>query len=180
LADASTHAFPPAHFDLVCSRLGIMFFTDAGAAFANIRQAIKPGGRAAFIVFRAAAENPWPNGPMMAVRHLLPPLPVPGPEEPGMFSWADSARVNRILEGAGFREVSLTPFNWSPRIAPVGGAAEAADFMVTFGPLTGILPQLSVDQQAEVRSVLETYFKGHDGPDGITLAAANWIVQARA
>jgi tRNA G46 methylase TrmB len=31
-----------------------------------------------------------------AARHLLPPIPTPGPDEPGPFSWADPARVHRI------------------------------------------------------------------------------------
>jgi SAM-dependent methyltransferase len=177
VADPSTHAFPAASFDLVCSRLGVMFFAEPTATFRNIRRAIKPTGRAAFVVFRAASENLWPNGPTGAVRHLLPP---PDPEEPGPFSWADPARVRRILEGAGFRDVSLTPVDWSPRLAPPGGAAEAADFMIVFGPLSRIVPALSAETEASVRATLETYFRGHDGPDGITLSAANWIVQARA
>src|SRR6516165_133493 len=108
VADASTYAFPKASFDLVCSRLGVMFFADPLAAFRNIRRAIKPTGRAAFVVNCAASENLWVDGPTGAVRHLLPPLPALDPEEPGPFSWADPARVCRILEGAGFRDVSLT------------------------------------------------------------------------
>ena len=179
-ADASTHAFPSAHFDLVCSRLGIMFFADPTATFANIRRSLKPEGRAAFIVFRAAAENLWPNGPTGAVRDLLPPLPTPGPEDPSPFSWADPARVHRILGGAGFHDVSLTPFDWVPRLAPPGGAREAADFMLVFGPLTRILPSQPAETQRAILARLETFFRDHDGADGVTLKAANWIVQARA
>src|SRR5262249_2632167 len=104
---------------------------------------------------------------------------TPGPEDPGPFSLADPARVHRIFEGAGFRQVSLTPIDWSVRLAPPGGTAEAADFMTAFGPLTRVLPQLSAEQQAQVSPTLENYFRAHDGPQGVTLAAANWIVQAR-
>ena len=39
---------------------------------------------------------------------------------------ANPARVQRILEGAGFREVSLTPVNLDYQLAGAGGAAEAA------------------------------------------------------
>jgi hypothetical protein len=63
-----------------------MFFSDPVTAFANVRRAMKPGGRVALAVFRAAADNLWPNSPLAAVRHLLPPIPVPGPEDPGPFS----------------------------------------------------------------------------------------------
>jgi len=52
--------------------------------------------------------------------------------------------------------------------------------MIVFGPLSRIVPTLSAETEASVRAALETYFRGHDGPDGITLSAANWIVQAHA
>ncbi|MFI4948836.1 MAG: class I SAM-dependent methyltransferase [Alphaproteobacteria bacterium] len=180
VADASAHGFPAGGFDLLFSRLGVMFFADPTAAFTNIKRAMKPGARVVLGVFRALSENLWPNGPTAAVKHLLPPLPTPGPEEPGPFSWADPARVHRILESAGFNDVSLTPIDWGVRLAPPGGAAEAADFMLVFGPLIRVVPALPAAQQAAVRSALEIYCQGHDGPDGVTLSAANWIVRARA
>ena len=146
VADVSGHPFEPSGFDLVFSRFGVMFFSDPTIAFANVRRAMKAGGRVALAVFRAASENPWPNGPLAAVRHLLPPIPTPGPEDPGPFSWADPARVHRILETAGFREVSLTPVDPVIQLAGAGGAAEAADFVMQFGPLTRIVPSLSAPQ----------------------------------
>jgi SAM-dependent methyltransferase len=180
LADVSVHPFTPGSVDLVFSRLGVMFFSDPTTAFANVRRAVKAGGRLALAVFRTPRENPWPHGPIDAVRHLLPPIPTPGPEDPGPFSWADPARVRRILEGAGFREVSLTPLDPMIPLAGPGGAAEAADFMMTFGPLTRILSALSAEQLAAVRSGLEAFLRGYDGPQGVVLPAANWLVQARA
>jgi ubiquinone/menaquinone biosynthesis C-methylase UbiE len=102
-ADVATHAFAPGGFDLAFSRLGVMFFSDPTAAFANVRRALKPGGRLTVAVFRGAKESAWPTSLLEAVRHLLPPITPPGPEEPGMFSWGNPARVHRILEGAGFR-----------------------------------------------------------------------------
>jgi SAM-dependent methyltransferase len=179
-ADAATHPFPAHAFDLAFSRLGIMFFADPTAAFANIRHAVKPGGRVTLACFRAPAESPFPNAIVAAVRHLLPPIPPAGPDEPGPFSWADPARVHRILEGAGFRDVSLTPVNPTIRLAPPGNAAEAADFAMVFGPLTRHLAQLSAAQREAVRAALQAFFAGHDGPSGIALTAANWLVRARA
>src|ERR1700723_1874340 len=46
-ADAQVHAFEPA--DGVFSRFGGMFFEGPAAALANLRRALKPGGRPAFV-----------------------------------------------------------------------------------------------------------------------------------
>ena len=143
VADASVHPFPPDSFELTFSRFGIMFFSDPVAAFANVRRAMKPGGRLALAVFRPGSEKLWPNAPLEAVRDLLPPIPAPGPEEPGPFSWADPARVHRILGGAGFSEVSLTPLDPEIQLAGPKGEAEAADFVMVMGPLVRVLPNLS-------------------------------------
>jgi SAM-dependent methyltransferase len=170
--------FAPNTFDLVFSRFGVMFFSDPPAAFANVRRAMKPGGRVALAVFRAASENLFPSGPLEAVRHLLPPIPTPGPEEPGPFSWADPTRVHRILESAGFREVSLTPVDPVIQLTSTGEAAEAADFVMVLGPLTRVLPALSATQRETVRAALEVYFQKFTRSQGVFLPAANWVLQA--
>jgi SAM-dependent methyltransferase len=179
IADASVHPFSPDSFELTFSRFGIMFFSDPVAAFANVRRAMKRGGRLTLAVFRPASAKLWPNAPLEAVRHLLPPIPAPGPEEPGPFSWADPARVHRILEGAGFGEVSLTPLDPVIQLAGPAGQAEAADFVMAMGPLARVLPSLSAAQRENVRATLEVYFKGHATSQGVVLPAANWVVRAR-
>ena len=65
-ADAQTAAFEPGAFDAAFSRFGVMFFADPPAAFANIRRALKPGGRLAFICWRGMVDNPIMTLPMMA------------------------------------------------------------------------------------------------------------------
>jgi SAM-dependent methyltransferase len=179
VADVSAHAFEQNSFELAFSRFGVMFFSDPRAAFANVRRAMKPGGRVALAVFRAASENLFPSGPLEAVRYLLPPIPTPGPEEPGPFSWADPTRVHRILESAGFREVSLTPVDPVIQLAGDGGEAEATDFVMMLGPLTRVLPALSAPQREAVRAALEVYFQKFTRSQGVFLPAANWVVRAR-
>jgi SAM-dependent methyltransferase len=179
VTDVSVHPFAPGSYDLAFSRFGVMFFSDPGAAFANVRRAMKPGGRLSLAVFRAPGGDLWPNSPLEAVRHLLPAIPTPGPEEPGPFSWADPTRVHRILERAGFREVSLTPLDPVIQLAGPKGEAEAADLVMVLGPLARVLPSLSASQREKVRENLQVYFKGHTTSEGVVLPAANWVVQAR-
>src|SRR5262249_33110229 len=57
VADVSVHPFAPNSFDLVFSRFGVMFFADPTVAFANVRRAMKPGGRLSLAVFRTAKES---------------------------------------------------------------------------------------------------------------------------
>src|SRR4029453_11787115 len=56
-ADAQTHPFPAAHFDMCISRFGTTFFTDPVAAFANIGRALRPGARLVLLVWQAHARN---------------------------------------------------------------------------------------------------------------------------
>jgi SAM-dependent methyltransferase len=179
LADVGSHAFTPDSFDLAFSRFGVMFFPDPVAALRNVHAAMRQGGRLTFVVFRPRQENPFAALPYGAVAHLLPPLPPPGPEEPGQFSWADPARVRRILGGAGFRDVALTAFDPLLRLAGPGGACDAAEFALHLGPVSRAMSTMDAPPTDALRSALEAFFRGHDTPQGIALAAALWIVQAQ-
>jgi SAM-dependent methyltransferase len=180
LADASAHAFAPQSFNLAFSRFGVMFFADPVAAFTNVRNALKPGGRLALAVFRTPQENPWSTAPLAAVRGLVPAVASPGLEDPGQFSWADPARVRRILEGAGFGSVSLAAHDPAMRLAGPGGAADAADFAMIFGPVTRRMVSQPASQRDAVRAALEAFFRTHDSEQGIVMPGAIWIVTARA
>jgi SAM-dependent methyltransferase len=176
LEDAATYEFPPGRFDLAFTRFGVMFFADPVAAFSNIRRAMKPGGRLALAVFRPGSENPWTTASTTAIRHLVtPPLP-PGPEEPGQFSWGDPARVKRILTGAGFRDVTLAPFD--PLITLGADATEAAEFATFIGQGARLLQGQPEATKAAARSAFEAFFRAHQGPNGVSLPGAIWLVSA--
>jgi SAM-dependent methyltransferase len=107
-ADAQTHAFEE-RFDLIFSRFGVMFFEDPAAAFANLRRAMRPGGRLAAVVWGTVAENEWAELPLRIVRRHMPvPDPAPGP---GPFALADRAKLSRLLSGAGFAQVAVRPLD---------------------------------------------------------------------
>jgi SAM-dependent methyltransferase len=179
LADVGSHPFTQDSFDLAFSRFGVMFFPDPVASLSNVRAAMRQGGRLTFAVFRPRPENAFAALPYDAVAHLLPALSPPGPEEPGQFSWADPARVRRILGGAGFRDVTLTAFDPHLRLAGPGGASDAAEFALHLGPVSRALSTMDAPPTDALRSALEAFFRRHDTPQGIALAAALWIVQAR-
>jgi SAM-dependent methyltransferase len=175
LGDAGSHPFPPGGFDLLFSRFGVMFFDPPVAAFRNLRAALRPGGRFCAAAFRAAAENPWVTAPAAALRPLVPPQPPAEPDTPGQFGWAREAHVRVILDGAGFTEIAPTPRDLSFRLGE--DAAGAAETAMSIGQ--GARALLGADL-ATREAAREACFRPHEGPEGVTLDAAIWIVTARA
>ena len=177
LDDAATHHFAPETFDLGFSRFGVMFFADPVAAFRNIRGAMKRSGRLLLAVFRTGLENPWATASVAALSHLVPPPAPLGPEEPGQFSWSDPARVKRILGGAGFRNVMMTPLDLSFAIGR--DAAEAAEFATFIGQGARLLHGQPEGTRQAARVAFEAFFKPHEGPNGVSLPGALWLVSAQ-
>ena len=64
-ADAAAEPFQ-GDFDLVFSRFGVMFFADPVVAFANMAQALRPGGRMHVVCWSGMARNPWFSLPRQA------------------------------------------------------------------------------------------------------------------
>src|SRR5258708_26419312 len=103
-ADAQVHQFG-ASYDRVISRLGVMFFADPVAAFANLLAATRPGGRLAFACWQPLADNEWLLVPLAA---LAEHAPLPDPDEPGapgMFSLSGTDRLHQVLSDAGWRAI---------------------------------------------------------------------------
>ncbi|HQU01801.1 MAG TPA: methyltransferase domain-containing protein, partial [Acetobacteraceae bacterium] len=178
--DVTVHEFERGRFDLVISRFGVMFFADPVASFQNIRRAMKPGGRFTAAAWRSPAENVWASAPARVLGDLIPP-PVPlGPEEPGQFSWADAARVERILRGAGFSAIAVSQHDPAIRLAGPGDVEGATNLTMSLGPVGRALRGENPPSPEAVRPLLEAYFATIDSPRGILLPGAIWIVQAVA
>jgi len=178
-ADATGYEFPRGVFDLLFSRHGVMFFADPERAFANLRTVLKPGGRLAFSCFRAPRDNPWAMTPLQAARPFVPPLPKLGPEDPGPFSFADEARVRRILGAAGFTDIALKPVDVAFDVAAGQGLDAAVKNVTELGPTSRALQGQSAEVRAQVvaavRAALAPFVKGQSIP----LGAALWLVTAR-
>ena len=174
--DAQSGKLGEGAFDAVFSRFGVMFFSDPVAAFSNLRKALKPDGRMAFVCWRTFQENLWMRAPMEAAQPFLPPSPPMDPTAPGPFAFADADRVRKVLADAGFSDVTLHAFN-----ASIGGSSldQTVDLAFRVGPLGAILreqPELAPTVAGAVRSALAPY----ETPSGVLMPAAVWIVQARA
>jgi len=106
VADAQTENLTPhGPFDAVVSRFGVMFFDDPIAAFVNLRQAVKPGGRLGFVCWRALDENKmFTLGTSVLNRRLDPPAPAPAAGVPGPLAFAEPGLAVRILERSGWTQ----------------------------------------------------------------------------
>lgn len=178
LADATTYPFARGSFDLLFSRLGVMFFAEPTRSFTNLRTALRPGGGLVFACFRAPQENPWMMTPLQAAYEHVPPLPKVGPEDPGPFSLASDERVRRILGEAGFQSISLDALDLELDIAGGRGLDAAVAFALEIGAtsraLEGQPPGIRSAVAESVRRVLASYERGLAVP----LAGAAWLVTA--
>jgi SAM-dependent methyltransferase len=93
LADAQVHPFERQLYDQVVSRFGVMFFSDTVAAFANIANAVKPGGRMTLASWGPLQENPWFSIPRAAAIAQLGEVPPVDPNAPGPMAFHDTERV---------------------------------------------------------------------------------------
>lgn len=179
--DISAHAFPPASFDLAFSRFGVMFFADPTAAFANLRGAMRPGGRLAFACFRTPADNPWTAAPAASLRAILPPQPLPDPLAdplaPGQFAFADGERVRGILLGAGWHHVNLTAHD---PVMMLGSAQNAAENALRFGAPARALEGATDALRASARATLVAFFRGLETDGQVRMPGGIWLVTAQA
>jgi len=175
-ADAAVFPFEPASFDAAFSRFGVMFFADPTAAFINIRRSLRPNGRLAFVCWRALEENPLDILPLKAASAHLPPQPAHDPDAPGPFAFANPDRVRRILERAGFGEIDITAHDEQVGSGDLDAMLAVCSRVGALGKILRENPELRAATLPAVRSALAA----HDGPDGVRLNAATWVVTARA
>ena len=176
LGDAQEFAFPPKSFDAVFSRFGVMFFADPTAAFRNIRTALKPGGRLAFVCWRDPKEVDLLALPFNTVKHLLPEQPPPVEDAPGPFGLANAQRTKTILRDAGYTDIAITPYDEKTGSGDVEASLEVALRVGVLGRIVRENP----DYKDIVTEPVRTALQAHDTPDGVKLSAAVWIVTAKA
>jgi len=179
-ADAQTHALEPGAYDLVLSRFGVMFFDDPPRAFANLRRALRPGGRLCFVCWGPPADNPWfAMPPRIAARHLGPLEPTQ-PRAPGPMALAERDYVSEILLAAGFAAIGITPEH--PAFVGHPSAEEEARFAAVAGPLTGILAakQPNAATVAAILGDLAAALKPFETPAGLRFPTTVYVVTARA
>lgn len=176
-ADAS-EANLPAGCDLLFSRFGVMFFSRPGPALAHLRGALRPGGRLAFVCWRAPRDNPWAMAPLAAARAALDITQPPAdPYAPGPFAFADEARLRSLLAEAGFDAIAFQRFD-AP--VPLGATAQlAARNAMRVGPVMRFVREVGSEHQPVIAAAIEKALAPLAAPDGaVRLQGSTWIVTA--
>ncbi len=174
LADAADHPFEDGEFDLVTSRFGVMFFADPVAAFANLRRAVAPGGGLRFFCWRTPEENPFMTTGARAAAHLLPEVPPRTPGAPGPFAFAEAARVEEVLGGAGWKDVTVEPVD-QPCEFP---EADLLRYLARIGPVAAALRDADDATRAEVMRVSRAAYRPFVDGDTVRFTACCWSVGA--
>jgi SAM-dependent methyltransferase len=161
------------------SRLGVMFFSDPVAAFANVRRALHPGGRLSFVCWQGGLENEWMLVPGMAVMTATGvALPLPEPGQPGPFSLSDPDRVRAVLGAAGFANVDILPHN-DLVIAPEAEVPDLARSSLRVGAAREALKDADeVTRQKAYEAVVEALNKKAGGGE-LRLTRGVLLVRAR-
>jgi hypothetical protein len=152
-----------------------MFFADPVAAFANIKSALRPKGRLAFVCWRSFAENDVDWVPLRAAAPCLP-AGMEDPASAAPFSFADQDMVHGILRQAGFKSIELTA---QDQLVGQLDLASTTALSLSFGALGKIIrerPALADIVAGPVRDALAALDTGQ-GPE---LMARTWLVTAEA
>jgi SAM-dependent methyltransferase len=176
--DAQVFELEPAAFDLATSRMGVMFFADPAAAFRNIGNALKLGGRLVFACWASLAENRhWLISYDIALRHLGPPAPPPA-HEPSPLAFADPDYLRGVLAAAGFAEIAVERAH--PTI--IGGSVEEESRQAQMmGPTARLIEEkkpAEATRQTIAREI-EAAFAAEASSGPIRLAATIFLVSAR-
>lgn len=174
-SDAATHEFQPV-FDLVFSRFGVMFFEDPVAAFKNIRTALAPKGRLAFVCWRTFKENDWAFVPFNAAKPFLPEQPPSDPHAPGPFAFAEAARLKTILSEAGFAHIRIEKLDTACNLGAT--LEDAVQSTLQIGPLARAAGELDDAARDKIRGAVRGALKSYETPTGVTPRAACWLVGA--
>ena len=156
-----------------------MFFAEPERAFAALHASLAPGGRLAFVCWRALVENPWMALPLAAARTVVdaPAAQAGEREPPGPFAFARRARLEALLAASGFHRVTVAPFDHDVRMGADPSAAAA--FALSNGPTAALLRTLTSEaERARVGAAVVRALEPHMKAEGVALAGATWVVTA--
>jgi ubiquinone/menaquinone biosynthesis C-methylase UbiE len=162
-ADAHHLPFADQSFDLATCRFGVMFFSDAQRALAELHRVLGPGARACFAAWGPMEQPYWQTTMKIVHRHVGGSIFPPGGSDPFRFSATGS--LSKVLSASGFREVEEStqhlPWTWP------GDAEEVFEYAWSVAaPFRPMLERVRVEEwpaiRAEATVAIERYRVGDE------------------
>jgi SAM-dependent methyltransferase len=169
-ADAQTYPFEAASFDGAFSRFGVMFFSDPTAAFANIRRALRPDGRFAFVCWQGFEHQQWMRLPAEAAG-IDTGWTTAGPNP---FVFAERGVLARHLDEAGFVRVDIEGLERTILLGGHGDLESGLRFLLSSRIGRQVVENAGEDGVARVRAAIEPFAT----PRGVEMTAAVWVVRS--
>ncbi len=152
---------PVASFDAVLCRWGVMLMIDPGAALAETRRVLRPGGRLALAVWDELEANPWAS---LCAQELRERGLAGDGTGPGPFVLGDRDRLRELLEDAGFEVLLIEAVELTRRHERFGEFWEAQlDMSPSYHDAVLSLPP---EQIEDLRSALQRRLEPFTDADG--------------
>lgn len=172
-ADAAHHRFEADRTCLV-SRFGVMFFDEPRSALANLRAALMPGGRFAFLVWRSRAEVEWMQAPLEWIASVVPVQEDEVDSGVGPFAMADARATSALLMDAGFHDVTMEPLDC--RLTLGRTVDEACALLCHTGPAAAAMRDADPRICGDAKRLIHRALERRASADGsVALGAACWI-----
>jgi len=176
VADGEALPVPPASFDAVVCRLGLMFFPDPQQGLRAMHRALRTGGGVCTVVFSRPERNPC-IGLLMATALRHAGLPPRNTNQPGgLLSLGQPGLCDQLFQSAGFRQVATTALD-APFRLPT--ARHYLDFVrASASPIQQILGRLEPEAAEAAWADMEERLGqfntpgGWVGPNELLLTAA--------
>ena len=151
--DGENLDLPAESFDVVISRVGLIYFPDQHKALTSMRRVLKRGGRVAAITYSTAENNKFFSVPVGIIRRRAQ-LPPPLPGQPGPFSLGAPGVLQAALQRAGFHDIQVCSVAAPLRLR---AASECVRFeRESFGALHQMLAGVPDSERPSVWQEIET------------------------
>lgn len=148
-ADGTSLPFPDQAFDVVVCQFGLMFFPDKAAGVREAYRVLAPGGTYLVSVWDRIEHNPIARIAHDTFREFFPADPPQFYQTP--FNLHDEAAVRRLLDAAGFADVSHASVE---TVGESPSAADAAMGCVEGNPVLGTIMERRAEALPDIKAAV--------------------------